>query len=90
VEGAVEVDFVHHLGTVLGVGPVPEETALLDDHFDGFEWVFDGEGEDASEVSDEFEKPEKGGGVSGCEGKMEKWKTKKCIVCSYIASECIC
>ena len=35
VYGAFEVYFVHHLGTVFGVGPVPEETALFDDHVGG-------------------------------------------------------
>jgi hypothetical protein len=35
-EGAVEVDLVHHLGTVLGVCPIPEKTALFDDHFESF------------------------------------------------------
>ena len=34
VHGTFEVDFVHHLRTVLGVCPVPEKTSLLDDHFE--------------------------------------------------------
>jgi hypothetical protein len=34
VHGTFEIDFVHHLRTVLGVCPVPEKTSLLDDHFE--------------------------------------------------------
>ena len=35
MDGALEVDFVDCFGAVLGVGPVPEETALADGHFEG-------------------------------------------------------